>query len=140
MATALPKLKVKSQRVYKPGSVLKFSDDHSSRRVVTNQLTRPTRITTQRRAICYPYLVLLRMGFTLPALLPDPRCALTAPFHPYRFGDIKPPTWRFTFCGTVPGVTPAGCYPASCLCGARTFLEHFCTRPSNPLTRPLKLK
>jgi len=31
-----------------------------------------------------PYLVLLRVGFTLPRLLPAARCALTAPFHPYR--------------------------------------------------------
>ena len=30
-----------------------------------------------------PYMVLLRMGFTMPALLPDRRCAFTAPFHPY---------------------------------------------------------
>ena len=29
------------------------------------------------------YLVLLRVGFSLPRLLPDARCALTAPFHPY---------------------------------------------------------
>src|SRR5215510_4370762 len=31
-----------------------------------------------------PYLVLLRVGFSLPAELLLPRCALTAPFHPYR--------------------------------------------------------
>ena len=30
-----------------------------------------------------PYLVLLRVGFTLPASLLPRRCALTAPFHPY---------------------------------------------------------
>src|SRR5204863_4745496 len=30
-----------------------------------------------------PYLVLLRVGFSLPAELLQPRCALTAPFHPY---------------------------------------------------------
>ena len=30
-----------------------------------------------------PYLVLLRVGFSLPAELLPPRCALTAPFHPY---------------------------------------------------------
>ena len=30
------------------------------------------------------YLILLRVGFTLPHLLPVARCALTAPFHPYR--------------------------------------------------------
>src|ERR1039457_2388135 len=33
-----------------------------------------------------PYLVLLRVGFTLPPALPPERCALTAPFHPYRTG------------------------------------------------------
>ena len=31
------------------------------------------------------YLVLLRVGFTLPLPLPEARCALTAPFHPYRY-------------------------------------------------------
>ncbi len=30
-----------------------------------------------------PYLVLLRVGFTLPPRLRGARCALTAPFHPY---------------------------------------------------------
>jgi hypothetical protein len=30
-----------------------------------------------------PYLVLLRVGFALPATLLARRCALTAPFHPY---------------------------------------------------------
>ena len=29
---------------------------------------------------------------------------------------------RFAFCGTVPGVAPAGRYPAPCFRGARTFL------------------
>jgi hypothetical protein len=29
-----------------------------------------------------PYLALLRVGFTMPRLSPDARCALTAPFHP----------------------------------------------------------
>ena len=32
--------------------------------------------------------------------------------------------WRFVFCGAFPGVTPAGYYPAPCLCGARTFLSY----------------
>ena len=30
------------------------------------------------------YLALLRVGFTLPLVLPQARCALTAPFHPYQ--------------------------------------------------------
>ncbi len=34
--------------------------------------------------MCRPYSVLLPVGFTLPFPLPGPRCALTAPFHPYR--------------------------------------------------------
>jgi hypothetical protein len=31
-----------------------------------------------------PYLALLQVGFTVPPMLPPARCALTAPFHPYR--------------------------------------------------------
>ncbi len=31
----------------------------------------------------HPYLVLLPVGFAVPLLLPEARCALTAPFHPY---------------------------------------------------------
>ena len=34
-----------------------------------------------------PYMVLLPVGFTMPAPLPVLRCALTAPFHPYRAND-----------------------------------------------------
>ena len=42
---------------------------------------------------------------------------------------------RFAFCGTFPGVAPAGCYPAPCLHGARTFLPRAETRkrPSDHL-------
>ena len=71
-----------------------------------------------------PYSVLLLVGFTVPSALPRPRCALTAPFHPY------PSTGRFAFCGTVPGVAPAGRYPAPCFHGARTFLSG--TSPKRP--------
>ena len=54
------------------------------------------------------YLVLLRVGFTLPHLLPDARCALTAPFHPY------PILRRFVFCGTFRRLTPPRRYLALC--------------------------
>jgi len=30
-----------------------------------------------------PYSVLLPVGFAVPSPLPETRCALTAPFHPY---------------------------------------------------------
>ena len=39
-----------------------------------------SRRTTSRR----PYSVLLPVGFAVPPALPPARCALTAPFHPYR--------------------------------------------------------
>ncbi len=39
-----------------------------------------------------PYLVLLRVGFTLPPPLLAERCALTAPFHPYP--GAEPASWR----------------------------------------------
>jgi len=37
-----------------------------------------------RAASLHSYLALLRVGFTLPLMLPSARCALTAPFHPYQ--------------------------------------------------------
>jgi hypothetical protein len=50
-----------------------------------------------------PYSVLLRVGLAVPPLLPETRCALTAPFHPY-----PSMLGRFAFCGAIPKVTPAG--------------------------------
>jgi len=48
-------------------------------------------------------------------LLPDARCALTAPFHPCHV-NVRQATKdrRFTFCGAFPRVTPAGISPAPC--------------------------
>ncbi len=37
-----------------------------------------------RRSAGRPYSVLLPVGFALPSPSPGTRCALTAPFHPYR--------------------------------------------------------
>jgi hypothetical protein len=93
---------------------LPAGDDHSSRAPVARRLARPTRATARKHACpanrtCRPYLVLLRVGFAMPPLLPGARCALTAPFHPYRWAEARR---RFAFCCTVPGVAPAGRYPA----------------------------
>jgi hypothetical protein len=49
-------------------------------------------LLAQRVAPCRPYSVLLPVGFALPPALPQARCALTAPFHPYRSG--VPPRTR----------------------------------------------
>jgi hypothetical protein len=67
--------------------------------------------------MCRPYSILLPVGFTVPLLLPEARCALTAPFRPYRIE-----TRRYDFCGTFPRIASAGHYPAPFLAGARTFL------------------
>jgi len=83
---------------------------------------------------CRPYSVLLPVGFALPRPLPCARCALTAPFHPYRWARRL--IWRFVFCGTVPRVAPAGRYPAPCFRGARTFLNPEGSRPSGRLAEP----
>ena len=69
---------------------------------------------------CRPYSVLLPVGFAVPFPSPETRCALTAPFHPYR-ADIQRAR-RSVLCGTFPRVAPAGCYPAPYVQGARTFL------------------
>src|SRR5579863_2520892 len=69
-------------------------DGHSSGPRITAGLKRPTRRLLRAEparslwrgfhlARVPPYLVLLRVGFALPAALLRRRCALTAPFHPY---------------------------------------------------------
>src|SRR5208337_2900044 len=65
-------------------------DGHSSRPGIAARLKRPTRRfdapsqhVSEPEFGLPPYLVLLRVGFALPAALLRRRCALTAPFHPY---------------------------------------------------------
>jgi hypothetical protein len=76
-----------------------------------------------------PYLVLLRVGFTLPPPFLPERCALTAPFHPYHcVGQpfrLVPLQGRYVFCGTgrPRAFTPASRTLSGTLpCGVRTFL------------------
>src|SRR4051812_2232228 len=81
------------QPACKPGSVGPEKNigrgGHSSGTAVAGRLKQPTRATDLEtvlalsRAPRRPYSVLLLVGFALPAALPRPRCALTAPFHPY---------------------------------------------------------
>src|SRR6184192_2109705 len=107
---------VNRQTVCKPGSVPPWDkplggDGHSSGTFVAERLVRPTRAAARKarpaapakaNAACRSYLVLLPVGFTLP---PKGGTGLAV-----------------CFCGTFPGVAPAGRYPAPCLRGARTFL------------------
>ena len=55
------------------------------------------------RASRRPYSVLLPVGFAMPLALPQARCALTAPFHPYRpVTSGEGCGRRSVLCGTFP--------------------------------------
>src|SRR6185437_10567544 len=60
-----------------------------------------------------PYLALLQVGFAMPALLPRPRCALTAPFHPCRLPRREPrELGRSALCCTFRRLAPPRRYLA----------------------------
>jgi len=85
----------KIQVTYKPGSVqgktpwmtihlgwlLPITSSNLPEQKCANPLS--VLLTTVKTTALCSYLVLLRVGFALPRLLPSARCALTAPFHPY---------------------------------------------------------
>jgi hypothetical protein len=100
----------------KPGSV---EDSHSSRAYVAVRLKRPTREQRGPR-LMLPYLVLLRVGFTLPPVLPQARCALTAPFHPYRRRERRLAVY---FLWHWPWAYAPQALPGTLPYGARTFLH-----------------
>jgi len=67
---------------------------HSSGTALTRRLEQPTRMTGPKTGLGFlpafartgprhPYSALLPVGFAMPSPLPETRCALTAPFHPY---------------------------------------------------------
>src|SRR5690606_36743239 len=64
------------------------------------------------RATPHPCLALHRVGFTLPALLPEARWALTPPFHPCLCP--KSGHRRSALCGTFRRLAAPGRYPAPC--------------------------
>jgi len=77
-------------------------DGHSSRPRIAARLKRPTRRlhapsrhVSQANPRLPPYLVLLRVGFAMPAALLRQRCALTAPFHPYPVARAVYFLWHF---------------------------------------------
>src|SRR5262245_50804592 len=69
------------------------------------------------------YLALLRLGVTVPPLLPAMRWALTPPFHPCRSPRLAP--WFQAVSSLWPCPSPLGAQalPGSLPVGARTFLE-----------------
>jgi len=132
--------RAKYQRACKPGSVPPLQAAATiplGRHLHAGSSNQPGR-RAETKPICRPYSVLLPVGFAVPLPLPVARCALAAPFHPCRARR----RWRSALCGTFPGVTPAGRYPAPSFRGARTFLavpKHpAAARPSgaSALSRP----
>ena len=80
----------------------------------------PSRHVHSPRPTLLPYLVLLRVGFSLPPPLLAARCALTAPFHPY-----SAEAGRYVFCGTFRQRRLNGAartLSGTLLSGVRTFL------------------
>ena len=69
------------------------------------------------------YLALLRLGVTLPPLLPVVRWALTPPFHPYP-GIGRTLIRAVCFLWPCPSPCGAQALPGSLPDGARTFLGH----------------
>src|SRR5262245_30090238 len=51
------------------------------------------------------YLALLRLGVTVPPLLPAMRWALTPPFHPCRSQGLRPGSRRSLLCGPIRRLT-----------------------------------
>ncbi len=91
---------------------------HLSGTTVARRLERPTRgpaaEATSTRAASHPCLALLRVGFTMRRLLPAPRCALTAPFHPCLCASLRRRHRRSALCGTFQRLAASGRYPAPC--------------------------
>ena len=117
---------------HKPGSVLAggrplVSGDHSSGSPVARHLKRSTR-GLEPAALRRPSpgaaspIDLAPSGVYRHRRHRRRPCALAARFHPCVAGRCWPGT-RSALCGTFPGVTPAGCWPAPSPCGARTFLR-----------------
>jgi len=77
---------------------------HLSRRIVANALKRLLKARRAAYAFCY----LAPSGVYRTDKSPCRRCALTAPFHPYRINSAV------YFCCTLLGVASTRCYLALC--------------------------
>lgn len=121
------------QLACKPGSVrLRLSPErgsHSSGTGLAPGLLQPTRMTGPETGWSACALRVIPIRFCSRWGLPCRPCR-------HARGGLLPHPFtltfqgrRFAFCGTFPGVAPAGRYPAPCFRGARTFLT---LRPFGP--------
>ena len=141
----------KCQPACKPGSVwpprlaARKRGGHSSWARIAPRLTQPTRMAGPETVLkVSPHAIPIRFcsRWGLPCrsccqsrggLLPHPFTLATQAVPP--LAEPESP-WRFAFCGTFPGVAPAGHYPAPCLHGARTFLTRGLSAIAGAAARP----
>ncbi|UUP16149.1 hypothetical protein NTH_00591 [Nitratireductor thuwali] len=86
------------------------------------------------RPCCQARGGLLPHPFTLTPRYFGPAPCIQGSAGHVRWTEIQ--AGRFAFCGTFPGVAPAGCYPAPCFRGARTFLTHRLSALERAAARP----
>ena len=125
----------KCQAACKPGSVpapCGAMDDHSSGTSVTGRLARPTRAAAAETRLAGagpegpagrpPLCGLAPGGVCHAAAVAGNAVRSYRTLSPLPAAASDGGRRRSALCGTFPGVTPAGCYPAPCFRGARTFL------------------
>ena len=97
-------------------------DGHSSGTFVAERLARPTRATARKHA-CGPKPDMPPLFGLAPGVVYPATAVTGGAVRSYRtLSPLPSSRRRFAFCGTFPGVAPAGRYPAPCFRGARTFL------------------
>lgn len=109
---------------------------HLGRRLLDGSSSQPGSLGAKPACLSArdPYSALLRVGFAMRTLLPAPRCAFTAPFHPCLcpYGPSAVCSlWHFPL---RPRRDAGGRYPPPLLRGARTFLALSHAAASGPLT------
>ena len=136
------------QPACKPGSVghrrlaPTVRDGHSSGTMFAHGLEQPTRtagLTSPRGVFACanepasPSLFGLAPGGVCHAVsVAGPAVRSYRTFSPLP----RPKRRRFVLCGTIPGVAPAGCYPAPYVDGARTFLSRSLSTMAGAAVRP----
>src|SRR4051812_39523945 len=117
-------------------------DGHSSGAMFAHGLEQPTRtasLTSPCGVIAFRELTALPslFGFA-PGVVCHAVSVAGYAVRSYRTFSplLRPRTKRFVLCGTVPGVAPAGCYPAPYVDGARTFLPRSLSTVAGAAVRP----
>jgi len=82
-------------------------------RAVTSRLEQPTRTSVQDRTSHTEMRRVSLHGFAPDGVYPARSVASPAVRSYHTFSPLPMQDGRFVFCGTFPGVAPAGRYPAS---------------------------